>query len=376
MTGSKKNALLIKELRSSPKKTSLKLLLKTAGPSILSLLIFTLLSAIIMLIILPSLEYNYFSLEPQIDSIRELLSTNPNYELSEGELLIVKTSEIYATKIAFFNYILHLIPLMGLMLVLPGKTHNLITHNKESPDTWVKSFIEPFNTKDKAVASVFLLLFMPIILTIGMIMMYIPGILIMVYLFFSFQSLVLDEKSGMEIFRGGRFYAKGNFMKITLLLFLGIFLPSMIMVQFKPIILNTLQFTEQNHALWVDPNVGNYGTLFIYYFLSIFLENILLIWFPILHTVHFILFREQKIRELREADKNEKVDVDLDENKKTYGVVLKEKADKTDKKKIITITISSQKRRKTYTCKKCGNKIPIGSKKCSKCGQLYKIIFK
>ena len=62
----------------------------------------------------------------------------------------------------------------------------------------------------------------------------------MVYLFFAYHSLVLDEKDTLEVFRGGVFYVRDNFWKIIGLLFFAVFIPMGLTLLFQQSVLNAL----------------------------------------------------------------------------------------------------------------------------------------
>ncbi len=332
-------------------KDSIKPLKKTILPSLGIIIFICLIIAAFSLAIFPDLIWQLEQFKPQIDQISQWNDTNPNQPLPDE---LAQAQRSYTTTV-FGNIILNssmmFFPLIFLLLVVPGRVNYLHTKNEDGAKNWLESLKMPFGSTNQTYTALFLFLFYPFIIAVLIMLMYIPGFIFMIYCFFGFQSLVLDEKSGREVFRGGVFYAKENVSKIIVVLFLGIFAPMIIIHFSSGPILSALGFTSERYTEWITPSTRNYGMLYLYYFVNLVLQNFLYFWFPVVHTVAFDYIRKEKLNQI---EKEERLALD------------------TGKDKVVKIVVRRDQR--YYHCKKCGKKLPVSAKKCARCGQLHRIM--
>lgn len=334
-------------------KDSLSVLKSACLPLILFVILLSLLSSIIITFTLTDFFWEQKTLAPIITEINTKLDADPNYQLSaeEREFQIRVVYLFIATNV--FNYVYQFIPIIGLFLITPAKLYYIHTKAPENKISWIQSLLSPFRGIKRAISAIFLFLFFIIIIPVGLMIFYIPGIIFMVYGFFSFYSLILDEKVGLEVLRGGIFYTKDQFPKIMAILMLGMFLPMLITLYTIQPLMDLFGFSISNFESWIDPANRNYPMIFIFEFLDVFLLNILFIWLPVVYTVAFDYIRREKLTKIEE---------------------MKTKLHNNINSKVNTIEL--QPDQVSYYCPNCNQKLPISARKCPRCHRLYRIIIK
>lgn len=283
-----------------------------------------------------------------LNAIRE----DPNFILSPSQEDLYMSYSIGVLMTRYFQWALGFLVPMGTLLWTGSKIYALVSKDPEMPQTWSQSIKRPFTTFARGATSIFLLLLFTWGIPIGITAYFLPGIFLMVFGFFSFYSLLIDEKSKLDVIRGGIFYARDNFLKILVYLLIGFFLPWGLSMLFADR-LQTVIFPNVLFQEWVNPATRNYLGLFLYYFLLYFFQNVLYFWFPVFYTVVFYDIQLRKIAAQKEM---------MSRMSAQTGEGIK--------------TIEVQVNQKSYNCLVCGHKMPLGAKKCANCGELYRIVNK
>ena len=329
------------------------LFLKTFIPIFLTLLLSTVICALGLTLILPNSDWAQIVLRPELQALQDRIHADASYELTAlDKSLNFQQLSLYfqslLTKIGF-EFVTPLVLLFGSTI----KLNSMLSSNKKNSITWIKSFKAPLKSGKTFLTGLFLFLFLVLLIPIGLVIAYLPGIFIMVLFFFSIHSLLLDDKIGVEVFRGGLFYARENIVKLILLLLIGVFLPlgltELLQNQIKPALFgNDLVAVYES---WLDPLNRNYGMLFYYFFVETFISNLAYLWLPTLWASAFFEIKQQKLKILSV--------------KKTPAPLVGN---------VRTMEISADQ--SFYHCSTCGQKLPLSAKKCHQCGQLYRLIVK
>ena len=181
---------------------------------------------------------------------------------------------------------------------------------------------------------------------------FIPGIILMAFFFYSVFAVIIDEKEGREVFRGGRYYLRDNWWKTILLLLIAFFGPWGLSLLFYQPLMNVI-FPSGLLSAWLDPGSRNSGMIFIYFFCDYVIQYLLFFWFPVLYSVVFYDIQARKIFEQQSR---------------------KASLQAQTESKIKTIEVSGGQ--KDYACLICGARMPLGQKKCPDCGEVFRIIIK
>ena len=334
---------------------SFKLLKKSILPTLLFILLLTLIIAGVNLLILTGPKSTIIEMGKEYSDILEILSINPDYILSDEMNTVYRN---YPTLFLITNVVegsLLFFILIPLLMISIGKIYSSYYEDEDAPSTWIKSITKPFNSGKRALTSVFIIIFGSILISLGFSISIIPGILVIYYGIFSIHSLIIDEKKGMDTIRGGFFYVKGLFAKLILILTISIFIPMLIQYLFQVPFMELIGLTEENYTTWINPTTRNLGMIYIYNFTVLLTQSILFFLVPVIYTVAFVQIRDGKLGSLT--------------SKKKFGIKSKDK-----NKKVIIIEI--EKNQNHFNCPNCGKKLPSSSRKCFKCKQLFDLKFK
>ena len=329
---------------------SFKLLKKTILPTLIFIFILTLIITGLNLLILTNAKWTIIEMGNEYSNILEILKNDPEYVLSDEMNTVYRNypTLFLITNIAEGSLLFFI--LISLLMISIGKIYSLYYEDEDAPSTWITSITKPFNSGKRALTSLFLIIFGSIIISTGFSIFIIPGILIIFYGIFSIHSLIIDEKEGMDTIRGGLFYVKGFFSKLILILTVSIFIPMLIQYLFQVQVMDLIGLTENNYASWINPTTRNFGMLYIYNFMILFMQSILFFLVPVIYTVAFVQIRDGKLGVIS--------------SKHRYGSKFKE-----DSKNVIIIEI--EKNQKHFKCPNCDKKLPSSSRKCFKCKQLF-----
>jgi predicted RNA-binding Zn-ribbon protein involved in translation (DUF1610 family) len=335
---------------------SLKMLKKTILPTLIFIFLLSLIIAGLNLLILTGAKRTVIEMSASYADIVEILNSNPEYVLSDEMNKVYRNYPILFLIINIAQWSMPFFILICLLMISTGKIYSLYYDGDvDSSSGWIKSVTIPFNSGKRAMTSLFLLIFGSILISIGFLIFIFPGILILYYGIFSIHSLIIDEKEGKETIRGGFFYVKGLFSKLIFILLISIFIPMLIQNYTLGPLMNLFGLTNENYILWIDSTSPNYGMIYIYNFMDLFLQNILFFFVPVIYTVSFVQIREGKLDNL--------------------SFKLRDgKESKDNSRNIITIEI--EKNQNQFKCPNCDKKLPISAKKCYKCKQLFNIKFK
>ncbi len=336
-------------------KDSLKLLKKTILPLLLIIFLLSLITAGINLLLLTNAKWTIFELSADYNDIVKSLDSDPDYVLSDENNKLYRYYSILLmiTNVAQWSMLLFII--ISLLIMSTGRIYSLYYEDDDAPSNWIESVIKPFNSGKRALTSLFLTIFGSILITLGFIIFIIPGILMIYYGIFSIPSLIIDEKEGIDIIRGGLFYIRGLFAKLIFILLISFFIPMLIQYFIQEPIMNLFDLTGENYIVWINPTTSNYGMVYIYNFVNLLLQNILYFFVPVIYTVTFVQIREGKLGTISSKQEN----------------VTKSKK---NSKKVTIIEI--KKTQKYFKCPNCGKKLPVSARKCFKCKTLFEIRFK
>ncbi len=331
-------------------KDSLKLVKKTILPNLVFIFLLSLIVAGLSLLFFTEAKWAIIEKTDAYNEILKILNNNPDYVLSDemNKLYWSYQTLYWITTISEWSIFL-IIPIT-LLIMSTGKIYSLYYEDEDAPSDWIKSVIKPFNSGKRVMTSLFLIIFGSILITIGFIIFIVPGILIMYFGIFSIHSLIIDEKLGMETIRGGLFYVKGLFAKLSLILLIAIFIPMLIQDYYISPLMEALKLNDDNLTRWLNPTTRNYGMLYIYNFMKLFFKNILYFFAPVIYTVTFVQIRDGKLGNIGISNSKE------------------------DSKKVVIIEM--EKNQSHFNCPNCNKKLPSSARKCFKCKQLFDIRFK
>jgi hypothetical protein len=329
-----------------------RLIKPTILPLLGYILLFSAIGAVFSMLLLTGALWNTHQFAIDNAAWLAQVQADPSFVLTDEQAQMYR---LYSLTI-FMNQVIRwmftfFVPILTLM-VSAGKIYSLLSHDPDTPQTWKASFKQPFNSLTRFATALLLILLLLLGITFGLIIFILPGILVMVFFFFSIHSLVIDEKEKMQVFRGGTFYARDNFLKILGLLLLGFFLPTGL-CQLYAFKLLDLLIPESLWLVWLDPATRNLGGILLYFFCSYFFQNVLFFWFPVIYTVGFYEIQSRKIEEINAREQQAT-------NQQGDGIK----------------TIYVGLHQKSYNCLKCGARMPLGAKKCSSCGELFKVVIK
>ena len=336
-------------------KDSLKLLKKTILPILIFIFLLSLITAGLNLLILTGVKRTVIEMSASYADIVEILASNPDYVLSDEMNKVYRNYPILFLITNIAQWSMPFFILISLLMISTGKIYSIYYEDDNAPSGWIKSVTKSFNSGKRVMTSIFLLIIGSILISIGFLIFIIPGILILYYVIFSIHSLIIDEKEGKEIIRGGFFYVKGLFSKLIFILLISIFIPMLIQNYSQGPLMDLLGLTDENYLLWIDSTTHNYGMLYIYTFMDLFIQNILFFFVPVIYAVSFVQIREGKLNNLNFKQGDGKKS---EENSKNV------------------ITIEIEKNQNHFKCPNCDKKLPVSAKKCFKCKQLFNVKFK
>jgi hypothetical protein len=330
---------------------SLQLLKKTLFPTLGIIFLLSFIVALFALLLLVNPGWELRNVAAELQLINEY-SKDPAYELpSNFQEIQFRFLQLTLYNLVITSFLQFLCPI-GLLLLTTGRIYHIYTSDKDAPKTWLRSLKSPLSTPRRAFTSFTLVILLSFFVPIGIMLFFFPGILLMVYGFFQFHAYLLDEKYGRDILKGGAFYARDNFAKIVVLLFLGFFMPWLISYLISMPLVHAIGLSDLKFLEISAPETRNYGMLLVFYFVNFSIQNMFYFWFPALMCVAFVKIRTQKLQ------------------------ILKNLTEKKTEKKDVIKTMEIQAGQRNYNCTVCGQKLPLSAKKCNKCGQLYKMILK
>ncbi|MHA1719282.1 MAG: zinc ribbon domain-containing protein [Promethearchaeota archaeon] len=330
-------------------KDSFKLLKKTILPLLLFISILSFISACLKLLILTDANWALYKVSDIYNEIARKLKENPDLVLSNDEY---RTIRIYSVLFFISNitdWSLLLLGPISLLVLSTGKIYFIYYRDNDAPSKWLESIKFPFNSKKRAITSLYIIIFGSIFISIGFLIFILPGVLIIFYGIFSIHALIIDEKKGIEALKGGLFYVRGHFTKLIAILLIIVFIPMLIQYYYQDPLNNFLNLTDENYILWMNPETRNYGLLFIYDFTNIFFQNILYFFIPVVYVVTFVQIRDHKL-----------------------GISATSKS--KSRKEIITVEIDKDQTH--FKCPNCGKRLPSSARKCFKCKQLFDVKYK
>lgn len=336
-------------------KDSLKLLKKTILPTLIFILLLSLITAGLSLLFFTEAKWTIIENSSAYEEILNIVKNNSDYILSDEENKLFWNYQALYWIILIFESSMRLIVPITLLILSTGKIYSLYYEDEDAPSSWIISITKPFNSRKRAMTSLFLIIIGSILITLGIMAIILPGILMILYGVFSIHSFIIDEKKGMETIRGGIYYVRGQFLKLILILLISVFIPMYIQNLYLDPLKIFFGLTEENYLLWIDPTTHNYGMLYIYTLVDLFFGNILYFFVPVIYTVTFVQIRDGKLGVLSSKPRN--------------GNKSKENS-----KNVILIEI--EKNQKHFNCPNCNKKLPSSARKCFKCKQLFDIKFK
>jgi hypothetical protein len=316
------------------------------------LFILSLLSAFLSILFFPGGLWQAYLFRQENADWLSLIESNSSPSLTPEQQQLYTSYSISNLAIRIIQWAFGFLIPSALLLFSSGKLYFDINQDPEAPPTWKKSIQRGFLTPKRAASSILILLILMLGISIGIVLYFIPGILVMAFFFYCVYAITIDEKEGREIFRGGKFYLTGNGWKTIVLIFVAFFLPWGISLFYYMPLMNLI-FPHGILSEWLDPTTRNYGMLLLYFFIDFIIQYILYIWFPVIYTVVFFDFQARKIHE-QQTRKN--------------ALTVQNEA----KIKTIEVTIGQ----KDYACLICGAKMPLGQKKCPDCGEVFRVVIR
>ncbi|WP_371803971.1 zinc ribbon domain-containing protein [Candidatus Lokiarchaeum ossiferum] len=345
-------------------KSSLILIKKAILPIILYIFVLSILSGLIQYLLFDLTGFNkmLLDLEAKYNQIIMNVEEIQDFLVTDEDLQVQRTYPILFFLSSTIKFSSQMFMLIFVVLVTARKIVDLEENKyKNHTISWNQSFTEPFNNRKRVFTSLFFLLCGSILITAGLTLLIIPGVILMILFIFSIHSMLIDEKYGTEALKGGRFYARNNVAFMIILFTLSLFIPMILSSLYTNPLMNLINLSLGNYENWIQNPLKNGLNLLLYNFSFQFFQNIILFWFPIVISVAFSQFQEIKVKTFQNSQKSTKVDVSQPVPHNTKKVKVKK----------IAVKVGQNH----YYCGKCGNKNPISSKKCSKCGQLFKLIY-
>lgn len=316
------------------------------------IILLTLFSTLISIISLPSALWQSFIFRQTNLSWLTQIEADSTFILTNEQQRLYSSYSISSLIIRIFQWALGFFIPSALLLFTCGKLYHDIENDPDAPESWFQSIRRGFQTPKRVASSIIVLLILMWGIPIGIMLLFIPGIILMAFFFYSVFAIVIDEKEGREVFRGGQFYLKDNGWKTIVLLLIAFFIPwGLSLLYFEPLM--KIIFPNGLESVWLDPTARNYGMLFLYFFCEYLFQYLLYFWFPVLYSVVFFDIQARKIDEQhkRKAALNTQVDVKIKKIEVTAG-------------------------QRDYACLVCGAKMPLGQKKCPQCGEIFQIVIK
>ncbi|MCK5342487.1 MAG: hypothetical protein KAR20_03735, partial [Candidatus Heimdallarchaeota archaeon] len=163
-----------------------------------------------LLLDLTEVSWNLSVLEKEYSIIDDLLKIDPQTVLTADQIKIQKTYPIYLLIFRLFSMSLPQFTIIVLILVSCEKIFSLSmqigtfeTQNKEYDQdmqqkvSWAHSFRAPVGDGKTLITAFVLTIFGSILLTLGVLLLIVPGIILMIYGLFSLHSLIIDEQPGI-----------------------------------------------------------------------------------------------------------------------------------------------------------------------------------
>lgn len=345
--------------------SSIKLIGKTILPIMLYIFILSILTGLIHFLVfdLTGMNGTLLDLETNFNQINENIQNIPDFTVSDEDLQIQRTYPALFFLSSTIKFSSQMFMLIFVILVTARKIVEL-EETQEKTISWIQSLKEPFKNKKRIFTSLFLLVCGSILVTAGVTLLIIPGVILMLLFIFSIHSMLIDEKHSSEALKGGRFYTRNNLALMIILFTISLFLPMILQLIYTEPLMNILGLSFNNYEIWIVNPTVNSGNLLIYNICLQFFQNIILFWFPIVISVAFSQIQENKIKNFQQTQKTQKSTIVDVSQPYPHG-----------SKKVKVKKIAVKVGQNHYYCGKCGNKNPISSKKCSKCGQLFKLIY-
>jgi predicted RNA-binding Zn-ribbon protein involved in translation (DUF1610 family) len=213
----------------------------------------------------------------------------------------------------------------------------------------VESMKKPF-VKGKFLGSIFYFLFIPMLVSLGLLFFVVPGFLVLIYSFFIFHAYFFDDAEGFAPIKLSIQYIKGNFFPILFSCFIGFGIPILTGNLFSKVV-PLIGFGPEEFRSWVNPESRNYLMIFLYNFVLYGFQGI---FYPLLPTISFTLYtkvKNEKLREMAEAKREQT-------------------AAASDKSQTVTVRLRGSQ--KKFKCPNCGTELNAGIKKCYQCGKFIK----
>ncbi|WP_457558198.1 hypothetical protein [Candidatus Harpocratesius sp.] len=329
-----------------------KLFIKTALPTLGLLVTISFFTALFRLIYIPA-DWYIHSINPEYNAIIEKIS-NSSADLTPEENSLKTYYQIFTSLTYLGRWSIPFFSILFLTLITTGKIYFIQTNEIDGSKSWKSSFIAPFRSKEQALITILYLIFFPIIITFGTILMIFPGVYFFIRGIFIIHAIIVDEHGGRQAIRGGKFYLQGNVKTMLILFFIGVFIPFLMGTLISDPIIGLLGYSDEKYYQFIDPSTRNIWMVLFYYFCMHLLENIWFLPFPVLIGSAFFHIRKQKLKIYQNDDKFYIKNPSLS--------------------KVHNIKVDPSK--DFYYCPVCKRKLPLSARKCTKCGAIIQLELK
>ncbi|MCF2140864.1 MAG: zinc ribbon domain-containing protein [Candidatus Lokiarchaeota archaeon] len=325
-----------------------KIFIKTALPTLGLLVLISFLTAVFRLIYIPA-DWYIHNINPEYTAIIEKISNSGTLTPEENSL---KTNyQIFTSLTLLGRWSIPFFSILFLTLITTGKIYYIQTNELDGSRSWKLSVFAAFQSKEQTLITILYLIFFPIIITFGTILMILPGVYFFIKGIFIIHAIIIDEHGGRQAIRGGKFYLQGNVKTMLILFFIGVFIPFLIGAIISDPMIGMLGYSDEKYYQFIDPSSRNIWIVLFYYFCMHLLENIWFLPFPALIGSAFFYIREQKLKIYQNDDK----------------FYIKHPS----ASKIHNIKVDPSK--DFYYCPVCKKKLPLSARKCTKCGALIQL---
>ncbi len=333
---------------------------KVVFPTIALVVIISLITALFRLVYIGPDWYIYQTNPIYLEILEKL--EDPAFIPTLEENAIKNNYQIITVITLLGRWSIPFFSLLLLTILTSGKIYGLITNEEDSPETWKESLTFPFKTPSRFFTVGGYLVIFPLIITLGLILLIIPGVIFFLSWIFMIHSMLADGfHGGRKALQGGRFYSRQNMRILILLFFIGIFIPYIVGSLISSQIFPLIGFDDESYISMIDPASRSLGSIYLYYFVAHLFENLWLIGFPSLIGSAFNQIRNQKFGIYASKDVSQKKD-----SKKSQRSPHQEISSTV---RVVEVSTAQD----FYYCPDCKEKLPLSARKCSKCGILIDV---
>ncbi|OLS14285.1 MAG: hypothetical protein RBG13Loki_2087 [Promethearchaeota archaeon CR_4] len=309
-------------------------------------LIFTVIMATVKLFIVPDIIWNYYALNDAWMRINYKVFLDPTYVATslDSQVYYMITQYYWFAQIliGFLDAIPQYFGILTTAVIIK-RTYELKSQSKKSLPAGAllaESFTNPFRGGN-AVSAIIPTILLSFLVPLGLLFLYIPGFLILVYLMFSLQTTALEKGSPKSVLVGGFNHVRKKVRK-TIVIVLFVFLLSFLWNALRDVVL-PLVLAPPNIAAY-NPANRDLGAIYLD-----FLTNSLWITFiyPLvasLYTMLYLHIKAEKADTLTKPDMLENSEIAFEDRN-------------------IRIRRTQQMR----ICPHCGRSIPVSLKVCNHC---------